>query len=274
MPTEYFLAHMWLIPLFPLAGAVLMFFLGRRLSRAAVYAICVGSMFVSTCYAFGAIWQLMARPSAARLVNFNLFTWIPAGMIRTHAGGMMNFSVPWGVRMDPLTALMLAVPTAFGFLAHVYSARAKARVGGDYRFFGYLNLFMFSTFTLVLANNLLLLFVGWVGVGLCSYLLVGFHDVRKAAAAGNQAFPVNRMGVDSGGWLVRMVSRPLMAVDSGVVDGLVNLVAGIAHVLSFPVRMLQTGRISRYALFMLIGVVIFLGYFLHAAGLPLTNRLP
>ena len=86
----------------------------------------------------------------------------------------MNFNVPWGVLMDPLTAVMLLVVTGVGFLIHVYSTGYMAHEGGYYRFFGYLNLFMFSMLTLVLANNLLLLFVGWEGVGLCSYLLIGF----------------------------------------------------------------------------------------------------
>jgi NADH-quinone oxidoreductase subunit L len=195
MPTEYFLAHIWLIPLFPLAGAALMLFIGRRLPNAAVNVVCVGSVFLAMCFAFGAIWQLISRPATERLVSYNLFDWVPAGIMHTNSGRVMDFHVPWGVLMDPLTAVMLVVVTGVGFLIHVYSTGYMAHEGGYYRFFGYLNLFMFSMLTLVLANNLLLLFVGWEGVGLCSYLLIGFYFLRKSASdAGKKAFIVNRIG--------------------------------------------------------------------------------
>jgi NADH-quinone oxidoreductase subunit L len=195
MPTEYFLAHIWLIPLFPLAGAAVMLLIGKRLPNSAVNVVCVGSVLLSMCFAFGAILQLVSRPAAERLVSFNLFDWVPAGAMHTNAGAFMNFNVPWGVLMDPLTAVMLVVVTGVGFLIHVYSTGYMAHEGGYYRFFGYLNLFMFSMLTLVLANNLLLLFVGWEGVGLCSYLLIGFYFLRKSASdAGKKAFIVNRIG--------------------------------------------------------------------------------
>ena len=195
MPTEYFLAHIWLIPLFPLAGSALMLLIGRRLPNSAVSVICVGSVFLAMCYAFGAIWQLVSRPATERLVSYNLFDWVPAGIMHTSAGRVMDFHVPWGVLMDPLTAVMLLVVTGVGFLIHVYSVGYMAHEGGYYRFFGYLNLFMFSMLVLVLANNLLLLFVGWEGVGLCSYLLIGFYFLRKSASdAGKKAFIVNRIG--------------------------------------------------------------------------------
>ena len=97
--------------------------------------------------------------------------------------------------IDPLTCVMLFVVTGVGFLIHVYSTGYMAHEGGYYRFFGYLNLFMFSMLTLITANNLLLLFVGWEGVGLCSYLLIGFYFLRKSASdAGKKAFIVNRIG--------------------------------------------------------------------------------
>src|SRR6266550_604717 len=195
MPIEYFLAHIWMIPLFPLVGAALMLFIGRRLPNVGVNVVCVGSVFLSMCFAFGAIWQLIARPAAERVVSYNLFDWVPAGVMHTNAGRVMDFHVPWGVLMDPLTAVMLLVVTGVGFLIHVYSTGYMAHEGGYYRFFGYMNLFMFSMLTLVLANNLLLLFVGWEGVGLCSYLLIGFYFLRKSASdAGKKAFIVNRIG--------------------------------------------------------------------------------
>src|SRR6202790_3037367 len=203
MPTEYFLAHIWVIPLFPLVGAALMLFIGRRLPNAAVNVICVGCVFLAMCYAFGAIWQLVSRPAAERVVSYNLFDWVPAGMMHTNAGGLMRFNVPWGVMMDPLTAVMLLVVTGVGFLIHVYSTGYMAHEGGYYRFFGYLNLFMFSMLTLILANNYVLMSVGWEGVGLCSYLLIGFYFHRKSASdSGGQGFFVNRLG--DAGFLVGM----------------------------------------------------------------------
>jgi NADH-quinone oxidoreductase subunit L len=195
MPSEYFLAHIWLIPLFPLAGAALMFFFGRRLPNTGVNAVCVGSVFLSMVYAFGAILQLIARPVGQRVVEVILFDWVPAGAMHTFSGRLVNFNAQWGMLLDPLSCVMLFVVTGVGFLIHVYSTGYMAHEGGYYRFFGYLNLFMFSMLVLVLANNLLLLFVGWEGVGLCSYLLIGFYFLRKSASdAGKKAFIANRVG--------------------------------------------------------------------------------
>src|SRR5271169_1769921 len=195
MPSEFFLAHIWLIPLFPLAGAATMLLLGRRLNNAAVSIICPGSVFLSMCFAFGAVVQLIARPVAQRVVEVVLFDWVPAGAMHTTAGRLVNFNAQWGMLLDPLSCVMLCVVTGVGFLIHIYSTGYMAHEGGYYRFFGYLNLFMFSMLMLVLANNLLLLFVGWEGVGTCSYLLIGFYFHKKSASdAGKKAFIVNRIG--------------------------------------------------------------------------------
>jgi NADH-quinone oxidoreductase subunit L len=195
MPTEFFLRSIWLIPLFPLAGAATMFFIGRRLSNGAVSAVGVGSVGLSMIFAFGAILQLIARDPAQRVVEIILFDWVPAGAMHTTSGHLVNFNAQWAMLLDPLSAVMLGVVTGVGFLIHVYSTGYMAHEGGYYRFFGYLNLFMFSMLVLVLGNNLLLLFVGWEGVGLCSYLLIGFYFLRKSASdAGKKAFIVNRIG--------------------------------------------------------------------------------
>jgi NADH-quinone oxidoreductase subunit L len=195
MPSEYFLAHIWLVPLFPLAASAVMLLFGRKLSNAAVSVFCVGSVFLSMVYGFGAIFQLIARPVAQRVVEFALFNWIPAGAMHTTSGHLINFNAQWGYLFDPLTAVMVGIVTGVGFLIHVYSTGYMAHEGGYYRFFGYLNLFMFSMLTLVLANNILLMFVGWEGVGLCSYLLIGFYFLKKSASdAGKKAFIVNRIG--------------------------------------------------------------------------------
>src|ERR1700726_1608413 len=195
MPTEFFLRSIWLIPLFPLAGAATMFFIGRRLSNGAVSAVGVGSVGLSMIFAFGAILQLIAREPAQRVVEIILFDWVPAGAMHTMSGRLVNFNAQWGMLLDPLSAIMLFVVTGVGFLIHVYATGYMAHEGGYYRFFGYLNLFIFSMLMLVLANNLLVLFVGWEGVGTCSYLLIGFYFHKKSASdAGKKAFIVNGIG--------------------------------------------------------------------------------
>jgi NADH-quinone oxidoreductase subunit L len=195
MPTEYFLAHLWLVPLFPLAAAAVMLLCGRHLPKSAVNVFCVGGVFLSMIYALGAILQLLARAVSQRQVEYVLFDWLPAGAMHTTAGVLTNFDAPWGYLFDPLTVVMIGVVTGVGFLIHVYSMGYMAHEGGYYRFFGYLNLFMFSMLTLVLANNILEMFVGWEGVGLCSYLLIGFYFQKKSATdAGKKAFIVNRIG--------------------------------------------------------------------------------
>ncbi len=195
MHAEYFLDHIWLIPLFPLAGAVLMLLIGRRLQNNAISVICVGSVFVSFLYAVGAVWQLVQRAPEDRVVQKILFEWVPAGPMHTSAGTLVNFVADWGMLLDPLSAVMILVVTGVGFLIHFYSIGYMGHEGGYYRFFGYMNLFMFSMLMLVLANNMLLMFVGWEGVGLCSYLLIGFYFLRKSASdAGKKAFIVNRVG--------------------------------------------------------------------------------
>jgi NADH-quinone oxidoreductase subunit L len=194
-PLPYFLDHIWLIPLFPLATAAVMLFYGRRLKNSMVNYLCVGSVFLAFLYSFGAFLQLTAMPAAERIAIKILFEWIPAGPYHMLNGRISNFLADWGFQLDPLSAVMILVVTGVGFLIHVYSTGYMAHEGGYYRFFGYLNLFMFSMLMLVLANNLLLLFVGWEGVGTCSYLLIGFYFHKKSASdAGKKAFIVNRIG--------------------------------------------------------------------------------
>src|SRR5947208_9034302 len=110
-------------------------------------------------------------------------------------GRLATFTLDWGFLLDPLSSVMILVVTGIGFLIHVYAVGYMAHEGGFYRFFGYLNLFVFFMLMLVLANNYSLLFVGWEGVGLCSYLLIGFYFDRKSAGdAGKKAFIVNLVG--------------------------------------------------------------------------------
>jgi NADH-quinone oxidoreductase subunit L len=198
-----FLEHIWLIPLLPACGAAVMFFFGRRLNKATVSAVCVGTIVLAFVMASGAVWQYSAWSSARE--NFHqpyqtvLYTWLGTDTghmsYRTHDGSSALFQADAGFLLDPLSSVWLLFVTGVGMLIHIYSMGYMAHEGGYYRFFGYLNLFMFSMLTLILANNYVLLFVGWEGVGLCSYLLIGFYFHRKSASdAAAKAFIVNRIG--------------------------------------------------------------------------------
>jgi len=194
-PLPYFLDHIWLIPLFPLATAGAMLLFGRRLKNGPVSALCVGSVLLAFLYSIGASLQLLSLPEGARTATRILFEWIPAGPYHLLDGRLANFVADWGFQLDPLSGVMILVVTGVGLLIHIYSIGYMGHEGGYYRFFGYMNLFMFAMLMLVLANNLLLMFVGWEGVGTCSYLLIGFYFHRKSASdAGKKAFIVNRVG--------------------------------------------------------------------------------
>jgi NADH-quinone oxidoreductase subunit L len=198
-----FLSHIWLIPLLPALGATIMFFFGRKLQKASVSAVCVGTIVLAFLMACGAVWQYSGWSSTPE--HFHqpyqtiLYTWLGTDTghmnYTTHDGSPAAFRADAGFLLDPLSSIWLLFVTGVGMLIHIYSIGYMAHEGGYYRFFGYLNLFMFSMLTLVLANNYVLMFVGWEGVGLCSYLLIGFYFHRKSATdAGNKAFIVNRIG--------------------------------------------------------------------------------
>jgi len=177
--------HLWLIPILPLAGAAINGLLGRRFSNRVVAFI--GNVFVGASCATA--WWVYARflslPHDTVPYVRDYATWIRAG----------TFAASYGVYLDQLSMVMVLVVTNVGFLIHIYSIGYMAHEGGYYRFFSYLNLFMFFMLTLVLSNNYLLMFIGWEGVGLASYLLIGFFFLRdSAASAGKKAFIVNRIG--------------------------------------------------------------------------------
>ena len=199
----FFLDHIWLIPLLPAFGAAIMFFFGRKLRKATVSAVCVGSIVLAFVMACGAVSQYSAWSSTPE--NFHkpyqtvLYTWLGTDTGRmnysTRGGSPAAFRADAGFLLDPLSSIWLLFVTGVGMLIHIYSTGYMAHEGGYYRFFGYLNLFMFSMLTLILANNYVLMFVGWEGVGLCSYLLIGFYFHRKSASdAAAKAFIVNRIG--------------------------------------------------------------------------------
>ncbi len=175
--------HLWWIPLFPLAGFLLNGLLGRRLPKSAVTAIAL---------LFTAAPLAQVTSIALRFGSLNL-----PYMERLATPWMVTstFRADFAFLLDPLTLIMLLVVTGVGFLIHIYSAGYMAHEEGYWRYFAYLNLFMFFMLTLVLAENFLLMFVGWEGVGLASYLLIGFYFVRESAAtAGKKAFILNRVG--------------------------------------------------------------------------------
>ena len=190
-----FLKLIWVIPLFPAAGATINGLLGKRLPKRLIDIVACSLVGIAFIFALGAVNQLVHLPEHQRHFEVELFTWIPAGMGELRSGGLAPFLIQWGFQLDPLSAVMVLVVTGIGFLIHIYSTGYMAHEGGYYRFFAYLNLFMFSMLTLVLANNFVLMFVGWEGVGLCSYLLIGFYFHKKSAGdAGKKAFIVNRVG--------------------------------------------------------------------------------
>ena len=197
----FFLNHIWLIPLFPAFGAAIMFFFGRKLQKATVSAVCVGAVALAFVFACCAVWQYTgyAHDNPGKPFEKIVYTWLgtDTGHMNyvKHDGTPAAFHADAGFLLDPLSAIWLLFVTGVGMLIHIYSTGYMAHEGGYYRFFGYLNLFMFSMLTLILANNYVLMFVGWEGVGLCSYLLIGFYFHRQSAStAANKAFIVNRIG--------------------------------------------------------------------------------
>jgi NADH-quinone oxidoreductase subunit L len=174
--------NLWLIPVLPLAGAAINGFLGKKSSRTAVSTI--GLVFSGAAFAWAL--SVVLRVSSDDLPYQEYVAhWIRSG----------SFSADFALYLDQLSMVMLLVVTGVGFLIHIYSVGYMWEDPSYYRFFTYLNLFMFFMLTLILANNYLVMFIGWEGVGLASYLLIGFWFTKdSAASAGKKAFIVNRIG--------------------------------------------------------------------------------
>jgi NADH-quinone oxidoreductase subunit L len=178
MPSSY----LWLIPLLPFTGFLINGTVGRKLPRALVTAVAL--LFTAIPAALVA-WLWVGVHAGAATISVVSAPWI----------SISGFTVNFAFTVDHLTAIMLGVVTGVGFLIHLYSAGYMAHEDGYWRFFAYLNLFMFFMLVLVLSSSFLLLFVGWEGVGLASYLLIGFYFKKDSAAnAGKKAFVVNRIG--------------------------------------------------------------------------------
>src|SRR5215813_9336015 len=258
-----FLDLIWLIPLFPAVGFVINGLFGKRLPKSAVGVIASGAAFISFIFAAGAVFQLLQLEPDHRVHTVRLYEWINAGPLRIGDGSVGRFSVDWSYLLDPLSCVMVLVVTGIGFLIHVYSTGYMHEEDGFYRFFAYLNLFMFSMLTLVLGNNYLMMFIGWEGVGLCSYLLIGYYFHKKSAGdASKKAFVVNRVGdwgLSIGIMLIFLWfgSLEFKAVNERIIEGVRS---GAFHV-SDPI-------------FITIALALFIGATGKSAQIPLYVWLP
>ncbi|MCP5060295.1 MAG: NADH-quinone oxidoreductase subunit L [bacterium] len=269
-PAEYDLLH-W-IPALPLIAAVIhglcLGLLRQPLPRIATIALSCGATGLTFVFSFVALLALTELPAGSRVLQEGLFTWIGAG----------PFSAEVAFLLDPLSAVMILIVSGVGFLIHVYSIGymdADAREDkGFQRFFAYLNLFTFSMLVLVLADNLLLMFLGWEGVGLCSYLLIGFwYSDEWNAYCGSKAFIVNRIG--DFGFLVGMflLFWALQDVGRGTVT-FQELQAAFPLIADQVVQLPDWLGGAQWKLATLIGLCFFLGAAGKSAQLPLYVWLP
>jgi NADH-quinone oxidoreductase subunit L len=277
---------LFLIPLFPLLGFLFNFLVGVRVltprghgahgdghghggghhepPSPVIGLVACGAVLLSFLTALGAV--LAAHAAPGHTIVQTLWTWIPGGLAET-TSGTAPFTVDWAYQVDPLSSVMVLVVTFVGLLIHVYSARLPglgdgymAHDAGYARFMSYLNLFMFAMLTLVLGANYLVLFIGWEGVGLCSYLLIGFwFEKQSASDAGKKAFIVNRIG-DAGFVLgVFLIFMTFGSVDFRTVA------AAAAHL---PVELAWSGALT------VIGLCLFVGACGKSAQIPLYVWLP
>jgi len=234
--------QLWLIPILPLAGFLINGLFGRRFSKGLVNTFAIGSVVLAFLWVLKTLFGLGGMNA---VYTEHYFTWIQSGALTVG----FDFSV------DRLTAVMLLVVTGVGSLIHIYAIGYMAHEGGYYRFFAFLNLFMFFMLTLVLAANYLVLFVGWEGVGLCSYLLIGFYfDKKFATDAGNKAFIVNRIGDFGFSLAMFLIFRQFGSLDFAHV---------FAQAPAAPVGLLT-----------LIGVLLMFGACGKSAQIPLYVWLP
>ncbi|HTS28119.1 MAG TPA: NADH-quinone oxidoreductase subunit L [Bryobacteraceae bacterium] len=222
--------------------------------------ICPGMVLISFIYSVGAVWQLAQQ--SERVHEVVKFTWLAGMPFHMANGNTAIFQADWGFLLDPLSSVMILVVTGIGFLIHVYSTGYMAHDNGYYRFFGYMNLFVFFMLMLVLANNYALLFVGWEGVGLCSYLLIGFYFQKKSAGdAGKKAFVVNRVG------------------DAGFILGMLLMLSVLGTVKFTDVRAaLATGQFQAetagFGVLSVMTLLLFIGATGKSAQFPLYVWLP
>ncbi len=177
--------YIWLVPFFPLMGVIINGILGIRFPKKLIGLIGSAAILLSFLVSCRILWEVMQLPPEARVFEVPLYMWIPCGDLKVNIGFLV----------DALSLIMMLTVSGVSFVIHVYSIGYMHDDPGFRRYFTYLNLFVFFMLTLVSASSFLLMFVGWEGVGLCSYLLIGFWYQNKAPAdAGKKAFIVNRIG--------------------------------------------------------------------------------
>lgn len=265
-----FMKLIWLIPLMPFLGSFINGIVGRKkFSKSTVSAVANGTVLISFILMILAVYQLAGLPVEARNVNIKLFDWINVGHAHLSNGLLGVLNIAWEFKLDPLSAVMGLVVTGVGFVIHIYSIGYMWDDEYGYaRYFSYLNLFMGSMLMLVLGGNYLLMFIGWEGVGLCSYLLIGYYfDKKFCADAGKKAFITNRIG------------------DLGFVIGLLFIFVAFGslnfdQVASRIAEVYQAGfnfagwHLSGVTLFNVIGVALFVGATGKSAQIPLYVWLP
>ena len=271
---------LFLIPLLPLVGFLFNFTVGVRVlgqrrsgdghdggheaahgPNPVIGLVAAGTVFLS--FLIAAYGVVQAQQAPGHVLVETLFTWLPGGSAETAVlggAGATAFTVEWAYLLDPLSSVMVLFVTFVGFLIHVYSIGYMGHDPGYARYMAYLNLFMFAMLTLVLGANYAVLFVGWEGVGLCSYLLIGFWFHKQSASdAGQKAFMVNRIG--DAGFLAGMF---LVFVTFGTLD----FRGVMAAAASMPVEYAWGGALT------LIGLLLFVGAIGKSAQLPLFVWLP
>jgi NADH-quinone oxidoreductase subunit L len=175
----------WLVPTFPLLGSIINGFWGLKIGKDNVSKVACGSVILSFITTLIILIGLIGLPSEHRIYEQLMFDWIVAG----------DFVVQWAYQVDPLSMVMMLVITGVGSLIHIFSIGYMKEEYSYYRYFAYLNLFMFAMLILVMGSNFLLMFIGWEGVGCCSYFLIGYYfDKQSACDAATKAFIVNRVG--------------------------------------------------------------------------------
>ncbi|MEK7310151.1 MAG: NADH-quinone oxidoreductase subunit L [Planctomycetota bacterium] len=243
--------YLWLIPFLPACGAVILLIIGRFLPKALVSILACGTIFTSFILAVITFVQLLGLPADERIIHQTVYTWLQAGVFKASVAFLV----------DPLSIIMLLVVTGVGFLIHVYSIGYMADDKRYSRYFGFLNLFVFAMLLLVSGDNLLMMFIGWEGVGLCSYFLIGFWFEKTAnAVAGMKAFIVNRIG------------------DFGFIIGMMLLFWSLGQVSGqWTVTFTELREHAHYltpAIATAIGILLFVGACGKSAQIPLYIWLP
>ncbi len=242
----------YLIPVFPLIGVLLNGLVGiKYFSRRAVHSIavsCVGLSFI-----FSVIGFFQIANSGEHYIIKNLFTWVPGNFVQLWNNSIVSFAIDFAFRFDSLAAVMCLVVSGVGLLIHIYSIGYMSHDKSYARFFTYMNLFTFAMLILVLGANLAVMFIGWEGVGLCSYLLIGFwFDKDSAANAGKKAFITNRVG-DFGFILgIGMIIYYLGTIDIAQISELVgsgSMAQGTATIIALLLFVGATGKSAQIPLY-------------------------